>query len=102
MSNCVRARAVEHNGNGNGYFHNAYFLRLVQTRIFNTTFHASTGHGLKITQQNDTIIDGCTVTDNRWQGIWVGQESRGNFGLTIAVRCPYLFYGQPRTWTEDV
>ena len=74
---------LEHNGNGNGYFHNAYFLRLVRTRILNTTFHASTGHGLKITQQNDTVIDGCVVTDNRWQGIWVGQESAGNFGLTI-------------------
>ena len=68
---------------GNGYFHNAYFLRVVHSRIRNTTFHASTGHGLKITQQNDTVIENCTVTDNRWQGIWVGQESRGNFGLAI-------------------
>ena len=41
------------------------------------------GHGLKITQQNDTLIENCTVTDNRWQGIWVGGESAGNWDLRI-------------------
>eukprot|EP01051_Picozoa_sp_SAG22_P020578 SAG22_NODE_4214_length_1341_cov_2.232689_1_plen_325_part_00 len=79
----LKDSVLEHNGNGNAYFHNAYFLRLTHTRILNTTFHASTGHGLKITQQNDTVIDRCTITDNRWQGIWVGQESAGNFDLAI-------------------
>jgi parallel beta-helix repeat protein len=68
---------------GNAYFHNAYFLRVVHSLLRNTTFHGSTGHGLKITQQNDTVIENCTVTDNRWQGIWIGQETKGNFGLSI-------------------
>ena len=59
---------LEFNGNGNGYFHNAYFLRVVHSVLRGCVFHHSTGHGLKITQQNDTLIENCTVTDNRWQG----------------------------------
>lgn len=55
-------------GNGNAYFHNAYFLRVVHSVVRDCVFHHSTGHGLKITQQNHTLIENCTVTDNRWQG----------------------------------
>eukprot|EP01046_Picozoa_sp_COSAG06_P045419 COSAG06_NODE_6277_length_3002_cov_1.866345_2_plen_321_part_00 len=103
-------------GNGNGYFHNAYFLRVVHSVLRGCVFHHSTGHGLKITQQNDTLIENCTVTDNRWQGacihqglaagehslivksflrsvprgvdtgVWVGQESAGNWDLHI-INC---------------
>ena len=74
---------LDHNGNGNAYFHNAYFLRIVGTLIKNTTLRHSTGHGLKITQQNATVIDNCTVSDNGWQGIWIGSESKGNWDLKV-------------------
>jgi hypothetical protein len=120
---------LERNGNGNAYFHNAYFLRVVGATLRNTTFQGSTGHvsqlrqysphtrillcsraspigaavhcpmmtfftcmtesvmlvlqGLKITQQNQTLITNCTVADNIWQGIWVGSESKGNWDLQI-------------------
>ena len=74
---------LDRNGNGNAYFHNAYFLRVVGATLRNTTFQGSTGHGLKITQQNQTLITNCTVADNIWQGIWVGGESKGNWDLRI-------------------
>ena len=48
------------------YFHNAYFLRVVHSVLRNCSFLASTGHGLKITQQNDTLIEDCRIMDNRW------------------------------------
>lgn len=80
----VEDSVLEYNGNGNAFFHNAYLLRVVSSVLRNCTFHGSTGHGLKITSQNDTLIEDCTVTGNRWQGIWVGSESpMDNFGLRI-------------------
>jgi hypothetical protein len=74
----------ENNGNGCAFYHNAYFLRVIRAVFTRVTFRGSTGHGLKITTQNDTIIDNCTVTDNQWQGIWVGGEMHStNYRLQI-------------------
>eukprot|EP00935_MAST-01C_sp_MAST-1C-sp1_P002479 g2479.t1 len=63
------------NGNGNGYFHNAYFLRVVGSVVRNCTLIGSSGHGLKLTVQNNTLVENCTISDNEWQGIWVGGEA---------------------------
>ena len=63
-----------------------YFLRAVDTAILQSNFTDSSGHGLKITAQNDTLVDGCVVSRNGWQGIWVGGEQGQAPNYRLAIR----------------
>ena len=48
-ANVTVARSVfEYNGNGNAYFHNAYFLRVVGLVVADSAFRHSTGVGIAV------------------------------------------------------
>lgn len=80
----VSGSSFLHNGNGNAFFHNAYFLRVRDTIVTDCTFSNATGHGLKITSQNNTLVENTLIQGNRWQGIWVGDEmGHDNYGLVL-------------------
>ena len=85
-SAAVRRSRFAWNGNGNAFFHNAYFLRMANTTIADSSFVDSTGHGLKLTTQNDTVIESCVVARNGWQGIWVGTEAPRQRNYRLAIR----------------
>eukprot|EP00045_Choanoeca_perplexa_P005349 m.45129 g.45129 ORF g.45129 m.45129 type:complete len:750 (+) comp13074_c0_seq1:34-2283(+) len=70
------------NGVGNGFYHNAYFLRTSDLVVRHTMFRNATGHGLKLGPSIANVtLTNVTIADNEWQGIWLG-DGVSNVSMT--------------------
>jgi hypothetical protein len=64
---------LHNNGMGNGFYHNAYFLRTSDLVIRDSVLRNATGHGLKLGPSIANVtLSNVTIADNEWQGVWLG------------------------------